>query len=144
MTPWVVGTVNQGRSGMGRVYLCACVILIGTALHGCQAAGPDDRSKPPETPAPAQKPIAMQPAEPAPPAEPPPAAAPAAQPAQAAPAVDLKTAQGLLNKRGYKAGTPDGKMGPRTRQALRRFQTHQRLPVTGTLDRETMDRLMTK
>jgi localization factor PodJL len=131
---------------MGRVYICACMMLVGAGLYACQTTGPDDRAKPPEAPAAAPKAVEMAPAEqasaPVPPS--PPAAAPAPQPAQAGPALDLKTAQGLLNKRGYKVGTPDGKMGPRTRQGLRRFQTDQRLPITGTLDHETMERLMTK
>jgi peptidoglycan hydrolase-like protein with peptidoglycan-binding domain len=53
----------------------------------------------------------------------------------------MKAAQTLLNKYGYKAGVADGKMGPRTRQALRRFQKEQGIAVTGNLDPETMNRL---
>ncbi|HET8546884.1 MAG TPA: peptidoglycan-binding domain-containing protein [Bryobacteraceae bacterium] len=131
---------------MTRVYTSACVVLIAAALHGCQATGPDERSKAPEPPPAPARAVDTAPVEPAvaPEPPPPPAAASAPQPAQAAPTMDLKTAQGLLNKRGYKVGAPDGKMGPRTRQGLRRFQTEQRIPVTGNLDRETIERLMTK
>jgi len=53
--------------------------------------------------------------------------------------IDLRTAQMLLNKRGYKAGRADGKMGPCTRRALRRFQMDHGLTVTGKLDRDTMN-----
>ncbi|MGQ9796032.1 peptidoglycan-binding protein [Desulfosoma sp.] len=49
----------------------------------------------------------------------------------------LKEAQRKLNALGYEAGTPDGKMGQATRQALMNFQADKGLPVTGRLDAAT-------
>jgi membrane-bound lytic murein transglycosylase B len=48
----------------------------------------------------------------------------------------VKTLQSALNDRGFAAGTPDGQMGPATRQALRAWQRSLGLPADGfpTLD----------
>ncbi len=51
--------------------------------------------------------------------------------------LSLKEAQRKLNALGYEAGTPDGKMGEATRQALMNFQADRGLPVTGRLDAAT-------
>lgn len=48
-----------------------------------------------------------------------------------------KEAQRKLDVLGYEAGTPDGKMGPATRQALMNFQADKGLPVRGRLDAAT-------
>ena len=55
--------------------------------------------------------------------------------------MDLREAQRLLNEKGFDCGTPDGKIGPRSRRAIREFQGAEDLPVTGKLDQATMDRL---
>jgi localization factor PodJL len=52
--------------------------------------------------------------------------------------VDVKKAvtnvQLILGKLGYDAGSPDGVMGARTRDAIRAFQKAENLPVTGEID----------
>lgn len=49
----------------------------------------------------------------------------------------VRAVQEELIDAGFDPGTPDGLMGPRTRQALRQFQAARNLPVTGNLDRAT-------
>ena len=44
-------------------------------------------------------------------------------------------------KRGYDVDEPEGKLGPKTRAAVRKFQKDQQLRVTGQLDSETMAKL---
>lgn len=48
----------------------------------------------------------------------------------------IEEMQALLNARGFDAGTPDGLVGPQTREALRAFQLAEGLPADGypTLD----------
>ena len=53
----------------------------------------------------------------------------------------VKRAQEILNSAGYEVGTPDGQSGPRTTAALRKFQTAKGIPVSGTLDTDTLDAL---
>jgi peptidoglycan hydrolase-like protein with peptidoglycan-binding domain len=43
----------------------------------------------------------------------------------------LRNIQSGLVKLGYDAGSPDGRMGPRTRAAIVRYQQDNQLPVTG-------------
>ena len=52
--------------------------------------------------------------------------------------------QEALNARGYPVGKPDGKTGPRTVDALKRFQRAVALPSTGELDEKTSDALRRK
>ncbi|HEX8181532.1 MAG TPA: peptidoglycan-binding protein [Pyrinomonadaceae bacterium] len=52
-----------------------------------------------------------------------------------------KEAQTALNAAGYNVGTPDGVAGPRTVEAVRRFQTEKQLPVTGRFDDTTLTAL---
>lgn len=47
---------------------------------------------------------------------------------------DIQTVQQLLNDRGYDVGAPDGLMGPKTRNAIRAFQSAQGMPLTGEPD----------
>src|SRR5689334_8596844 len=47
-------------------------------------------------------------------------------------------AQDALNDAGYHIGEPDGKLGPATTAALKKFQTDRHLPVTGKLDAITL------
>src|SRR5690348_229748 len=46
--------------------------------------------------------------------------------------------QQTLNDAGYHLGEPDGKLGPSTTAALKKFQTDRHLPVTGKLDTITL------
>jgi photosystem II stability/assembly factor-like uncharacterized protein len=52
----------------------------------------------------------------------------------------LEMQQALLDA-GYHFGEPDGKMGPATTAALKKFQTDRHLPVTGKLDSITLNTL---
>jgi len=45
-----------------------------------------------------------------------------------------KAVQAALARRGYYRGAIDGALGPETRNAIRSFQAHQGLPVTGQMD----------
>ena len=47
-------------------------------------------------------------------------------------------AQNALNRFGYNMGVPDGKAGPQTTLAIKKFQTDRSLPVTGKLDAITL------
>lgn len=53
----------------------------------------------------------------------------------------IRQAQQALDKKGFKAGNADGKLGPETKQALQSFQQSQGLQVTGQLDQQTMAKL---
>ncbi|TSE29393.1 peptidoglycan-binding protein [Tepidimonas taiwanensis] len=55
--------------------------------------------------------------------------------------MSLLDAQRKLAQLGYDVGTPDGKMGNRTRQALRSFQASRGLPQSGQLDAATQAEL---
>lgn len=54
---------------------------------------------------------------------------------------DVKEAQEALKSAGHDPGPIDGKMGPQTRQAIKAFQSSQGLKETGTLDKETAEKL---
>jgi hypothetical protein len=60
-------------------------------------------------------------------------------PAQRPPFV--REAQLALRDLGYHPGPIDGTFGPQTRTALLKYQVAEKLPVTGQLDAETMERL---
>lgn len=74
-------------------------------------------------------------------AAPPPPTVPRAAPARAT-AVDklvmVMRVQAKLHDLGYYSGTIDGKLGPKTTEALRRYQAVQRYPVTGKMDDATL------
>lgn len=55
--------------------------------------------------------------------------------------VSLSRAQSILNRIGYDAGTADGQMGPKTRNAIRAFQADRGIPVNGRLDQATQAEL---
>lgn len=61
----------------------------------------------------------------------------ARRPAAASNETVLQAQQALLNN-GYHLGEPDGKPGPSTIAALKKFQTDRHLPVTGKLDTITL------
>ena len=50
-------------------------------------------------------------------------------------------AQKKLSEEGYKPGRLDGKIGPVTRAAIRKYQEHEGLKVTATLDESTLSHL---
>jgi len=54
----------------------------------------------------------------------------------------LREAQAKLNQLGFDAGAPDGKMGAKTQNALREYQTERNIPVTGRLDAATQAELL--
>lgn len=49
--------------------------------------------------------------------------------------------QNLLNKLGYNAGTADGVLGPRTREAIRDFERDQGMATTGMVTRTLVEKL---
>ena len=53
----------------------------------------------------------------------------------------VREAQSVLRDLGYHPGPIDGIFSPRTRSALERYQLAEKLPVTGLLDAETLQRL---
>ncbi len=65
---------------------------------------------------------------------------PAKQKVHVTPSV-VRAAQQKLDDAGYQSGTPDGKMGPKTRAAIRKYQQDQNLAVTGSLDESTLSKL---
>jgi peptidoglycan hydrolase-like protein with peptidoglycan-binding domain len=50
----------------------------------------------------------------------------------------VKAAQQALKEKGHDPGSVDGRMGPKTQQALRDFQNAQGIQATGELDAKTM------
>lgn len=68
-------------------------------------------------------------------------------PLQAAPATDkseVRSVQQNLKDNGYYNGNVDGLMGPQTREAIRKYQKAESLPVTGRLDSQTAGKLGVK
>jgi phage tail tape-measure protein len=53
----------------------------------------------------------------------------------------IRDAQVALNDQGYSAGPADGRYGPNTQSAVRRFQAEHGLTQTGTLDSSTLSAL---
>jgi rare lipoprotein A len=54
---------------------------------------------------------------------------------------EIKQAQESLKTEGFRLGSIDGRLGPRTRQAIRAYQAREGLPQTGVLDAATFSRL---
>ncbi len=110
------------------------VLFVGALfLAGC-AGAPEAPSGARPTPPPQQ------------PTRPPPA--PAAQPRapQPEPGVNVEgmtvfEMQERLNELGYKLGSVDGVAGPRTVEALKKFQSDNKLSPTGTIDADTIRKL---
>jgi phage tail tape-measure protein len=53
----------------------------------------------------------------------------------------VRKAQAALNDQGYDVGTVDGRLGPNTESAVRRFQAKSGLAESGTLDGSTLNAL---
>ncbi len=100
-------------------------VVVGTSLAGCAPSAPP---APPPTPAAA--------------AAPPPAAPPPAAPAPQAmtPGQHIEAVQTALNENGAHLAV-DGRMGAKTRAALRTYQHQHHLRVTGRPDSETLSAL---
>jgi peptidoglycan hydrolase-like protein with peptidoglycan-binding domain len=73
---------------------------------------------------------------------PPAAAMPSSGTATGTSRSDIVQAQQQLRADHLYQGRIDGRFGPQTRSALRRFQQQNHLPVTARLDRSTMNRLI--
>jgi membrane-bound lytic murein transglycosylase B len=56
----------------------------------------------------------------------------------------IKSLQHELKRAGYDPGVTDGKMGPATRNALRRFQEANDLPPSGDADIPTLTKLLSQ
>jgi rare lipoprotein A len=54
---------------------------------------------------------------------------------------EIKQAQESLKTEGFPPGSIDGRLGPRTRQAIRAYQAREGFPPTGVLDAPTFNRL---
>lgn len=50
----------------------------------------------------------------------------------------LRRAQQMLSERGFYKGTADGKFGPATQKAIRKFQKEKKITVTGLPDQRTL------
>lgn len=57
---------------------------------------------------------------------------------------DVETAQRLLAKLGYDPGPPDGKLGERTRAAVRAFESDSALPVAGEVTQDLINAMIEK
>jgi peptidoglycan hydrolase-like protein with peptidoglycan-binding domain len=66
------------------------------------------------------------------------------EPEQASEGITIFELQERLSGLGYKLGEVDGVNGPRTIEALKRFQSDNKLPVTGAIDAETVRKLRAK
>jgi peptidoglycan hydrolase-like protein with peptidoglycan-binding domain len=66
------------------------------------------------------------------------------EPAANSEGITIFELQERLSALGYKLGEVDGVNGPRTIDALKRFQSDNKLPVTGAIDAETVRRLRAK
>ena len=113
--------------------LCAgmAITLVASMLLAACETAPVSKSEPAKPPAPAPQ------REPAP-----------ARPQQAAPepeneGMTVYELQDRLAALGYKAGTVDGVLGPRTTDALKKFQADKNLAITGTINPETIRALRT-
>jgi hypothetical protein len=60
------------------------------------------------------------------------------------PITEVSGVQHRLNNLGFHCGQPDGKMSPRTIEAIEAFQEMAGLPVTGEIDQATRDALESK
>jgi len=122
---------------MRSVHIPLSVILGAMLLlAGCAGAPESGKSvTPPATTAPPPRPLGA----------PPPASRP--QASEPPPAIDEGMSsfelQERLNQLGYKVGTVDGVLGPRTVEALKKYQSDNSLPPTGALDVQTIKKLRT-
>lgn len=69
------------------------------------------------------------------------ASPPTPPPSKPAPDPQVRQVQKLLLEQGYDPGRSDGRIGKKTREALRQFQRARNLPETGKIDKATKDAL---
>jgi peptidoglycan hydrolase-like protein with peptidoglycan-binding domain len=116
---------------MRHLHRSLSVLFVGVLLlAGCAGAPETPGSAPPATPPP-------QPSRP----QPAPASTQQPTPAVNVEGMTIFEMQERLNELGYKLGTVDGVSGPKTVEALKKFQTDNKLPPTGTIDPETIRKL---
>jgi peptidoglycan hydrolase-like protein with peptidoglycan-binding domain len=116
---------------MRHLHKSLSVLFVGALfLAGCAGAPETPSSAPRATPP--QQPSRPQPA---------PAATPQSEPAVSVEGMTVFEMQERLNELGYKLGTVDGVSGPKTVEALKKFQSDNKLPPTGTVDPETIRKL---
>jgi peptidoglycan hydrolase-like protein with peptidoglycan-binding domain len=53
----------------------------------------------------------------------------------------IMEAQKMLKDKGYYTGEATGKLDPATRAAIRKYQEAEKIKVTGTLNRETLEKM---
>ncbi len=56
----------------------------------------------------------------------------------------IRNIQAILNKAGYDAGVPDGKMGTKTKKAIAAYQKANNMPATGEVDEALVNSLLKK
>ena len=119
---------------MRHLHKSLSVLFVGALiLAGCAGAPETPSTTPPRATPPPQPPARPQPA---PPVQP--------RPPDTGVSVEGMTVfemQERLNELGYKLGTVDGVSGPRTVEALKKFQADNKLPPTGTIDPDTIRKL---
>lgn len=54
---------------------------------------------------------------------------------------EIKKYQKMLNKLGYTCGTPDGLVGSKSKNAVRKFQKKYNLTITGTFNKKTKKKI---
>jgi len=100
---------------MKKVLTLAVLCALAADPAMAQSADPSDQSMKPGTQAPMQH--------------------------QGANSEAIRGAQQALEQQGYQIGQADGVMGPKTRQALKKFQQDQGLHASGQLDQQTAQAL---
>ncbi len=119
----------------------AALVAMLALVAGCQSSKVSETAQP--TTPPMEAPATPEPSPSPPPESTTPAKQPEVMPAPQADTDSMPTIelQKRLAELGYRPGPLDGVMGPRTINALKRFQRDQKLPPTGKLDAETVARL---
>jgi peptidoglycan hydrolase-like protein with peptidoglycan-binding domain len=107
-----------------KLYFAVAAVIIATALSGSLSAQTNEQA-PAGTKVDKNDPTTVQPTK---------------RQIQVTPSV-IRAVQHKLDEAGYRAGTADGRMGPVTRRAVRKYQRDQRLSVTGKLDESTLSHL---
>jgi len=100
---------------MKKALTLAVLCALAAAPAMAQSADPSDQAMKPEAQAPMQH--------------------------QGANTEAIRGAQQALEQQGYQIGQADGVMGPKTRQALKKFQQDQGLHASGQLDQQTAQAL---
>ena len=56
----------------------------------------------------------------------------------------IRNIQAILNSQGYDAGSPDGKLGGKTKKAIAAYQKANKMAVTGEVDETLIKSLLEK